>query len=157
MRMRTRVLGAAFAGAMLGWSATAGAEPPASAPKAAHDGAFAPKRQAAAPFVDPEVFFGPSKLLGDAWHRAVTAALEAMKRVAQLARLDARKTIVARTQPLPWHRVIALTRGPAGVERAVVLQAAPIPIEPGSQVVTDGRGQRGLLLGAQATLPWMVP
>jgi hypothetical protein len=152
MRFHAYVLAAAMAAPILAASAPARAQQPV------HDEARAamPPKPEVPDFIDPQQFFARSRVLGDAWSRAVGAVIDTMKRLVDAERVAARQTLAPPPQrqipwqltPAPWRETPATTR---------VVAFGPMPVQPVTESAYDTRGERAALLGAQVTMPWMVP
>ena len=143
MRIRTGVSAAAIAAALLLSAAAARADgPTATAPVSLFG----------------ERFPSAPAVLGDAWSRAVSAALGEMARL-----LDDRAALrqAVFTPAAPRRRAVAWqTPSPGGREIEPVrafIELRPVLIEPPTQATGDVRGERAALLGAHVELPWSVP
>jgi hypothetical protein len=114
-----------------------------------------PRKPEAPHFIGAEQFFAESKVLGDAWSRAVGAVFDTMKRLAELGRITEGQVLRGPPPPIPWQVSAPGQREAAPTTRVVAF--APLRIEPVTEAAADTRGEHALLLGAQVTLPWMVP
>jgi hypothetical protein len=156
MKMRARFLGTALgaAAALLLASAGAAAQPTRAGEKVEASVPSEAKRET----IDVQAFVPSPKVLGDAWFKALTAALEAMRRAAELERLAATSTLVP---PAPRPRPAAWPSPPASIdaraEPSPSVQARPVPFVPPIRAASDVRGEQAILLGAVVKLPWMVP
>ncbi|MFT3771306.1 MAG: hypothetical protein QM820_38310 [Minicystis sp.] len=159
MRLRASVTAAVIAAGLF-LSAAAGAQGP---PLPARDGAARGPQPAAEPaakavdIIDVERFFSAPRALGDAWERAVQAALDGMRALRDAERVATQAPLpVAMRKPAPPWPTIAPVSHEARFARFVVT-FQPVTVEPVTQSVVDVRGQRAILLGSVVALPWSVP
>jgi len=107
--------------------------------------------------IDAARFLSAPRALGDAWERAVRAALDGVRAFLE-ADLAARHALAAALPPKrapPWTTALPARREVREARRVVRLQ--PATVEPVAQAVLDARGQRATLLGAVVELPWTLP
>ncbi len=114
--------------------------------------------------ISREILMSPSLEVG--WWRAITTALDGMRglRGHRIPPLTARQVdlgaSLAPTEAITyWQQLPPVTRRlPFRLDlRFGPVRAVALPFEPVTAWVADLRGESGDLLGAGATLPWLVP
>ena len=157
--MRTFTTLLSMATLAVGLSATTAVWAEPSAPKGS---TALPPEAPATVFIDAAQLLEQSKVLSDAWTRAVKTVFDAMKRVADVERLRPARTVYVNMQPLEvpggWQTGAwsAVSPREQAAGQAVV-EPAPMPIEPVTASIADTPGERGVLVGVQVTLPWLIP
>lgn len=145
MRVRSCVPAAGIAAGLWLGTGIAHAEGPASPPKPAAE-------------VVEVTRFAATSALGDAWARAVHAALAGMRDFLEAERAAAQRHALAAAAAPRRKRVSWPTVPPAAADvRATRVRVQPVPIEPVAQAGVDTRGQSAVLLGAAVDLPWTMP
>ncbi|APR75207.1 Hypothetical protein A7982_00553 [Minicystis rosea] len=124
---------------------------------AAHaQGSASASASAPVEIIDVERFFSAPRALGDAWERAVQAALDGMRALRDAERAALRPVPTPPRAPSPPWSTIAPAPREVPIPRYVVT-LQPVVVEPVTQAVIDARGQRATLLGASVEMPWPVP
>ena len=121
-------------------------------------GAVLPPEPEAVDYIGAEHFFAVPVTLGDAWARAVNAALDRMRHLVDAEQMVAQGVLgAAAHRPKPPAWAAPLPRPPKATTARFVVQPAPYVVEPVTAAVVDTHGEYAVLPGARVELPWMVP
>jgi hypothetical protein len=142
--------------------------PPRSTGASAASGAATPAPSADRIFTPPaEPAPTPPTVIGEGWARKLRAALDGVKQLLDVERLEAPQAIRAKdavARPTPPPPVVPALRAawlPAsGLRDAIYrspLQVTPVAVSPPTESPVDTRGEHAVLLGLRVELPWMVP
>jgi len=114
-----------------------------------------PPKEKARVFITTDEMLTQSKVLGDAWLKVVTAALDTMKRLSTVPQPTPELFTRPKRGAIPWQTILRARLSPGHRDlRAPAIELEPMPIEIAPRSTANpSLGQRGVLLGISMTLP----